>query len=165
MKLILRRNSIHGVMAMSSRERSTARAACARRREKRNPRKLGPRNSSSRCIRPLEPQRCTSTNAFRYELQLGPSSVVILETAKFKFSLSEIATSFLAEVFPSFSSTSASLFHHFITHLQNMSLSPDTSDPSVLDPSKRITPSLEADEKDVISRGAHVAWSAASAGW
>ncbi|GAA5905790.1 uncharacterized protein JCM6883_002453 [Sporobolomyces salmoneus] len=46
-----------------------------------------------------------------------------------------------------------------------MSLSPDTSDPSVLDPSKRITPSLEADEKDVISRGAHVAWSAASAGW
>ncbi|GAA5848909.1 hypothetical protein JCM3766R1_000675 [Sporobolomyces carnicolor] len=46
-----------------------------------------------------------------------------------------------------------------------MSLSPDASNPAVLDPSKRISPSIARDNKDVISRGAHVAWSAASAAW
>ncbi|GAA5995768.1 hypothetical protein JCM5350_005785 [Sporobolomyces pararoseus] len=46
-----------------------------------------------------------------------------------------------------------------------MSISPNTSNASVLDPSKRISPVLESDQKDVISKGAHVAWSAASAGW
>ncbi|GAA5936464.1 uncharacterized protein JCM15063_001894 [Sporobolomyces koalae] len=46
-----------------------------------------------------------------------------------------------------------------------MSITPDSSNPSVTDPSKRISSVLENDQKDVISRGAHVTWSAASATW
>ncbi|GAA5871246.1 hypothetical protein JCM16303_000693 [Sporobolomyces ruberrimus] len=46
-----------------------------------------------------------------------------------------------------------------------MSITPDASNPSVTDPRNRISSVLENDQKDVIAKGAHVAWSAASAGW
>ncbi|GAA5965086.1 hypothetical protein JCM21900_002980 [Sporobolomyces salmonicolor] len=46
-----------------------------------------------------------------------------------------------------------------------MSLSPDASDPAVTDPSNRIGPVLDSDEKDTIRQGTHVSWSFASAAW
>ncbi|GAA6012892.1 hypothetical protein JCM11491_006215 [Sporobolomyces phaffii] len=46
-----------------------------------------------------------------------------------------------------------------------MSITPDASNPSVTDPKNRISAILEDDQKDVIAKGAHVAWSTASAAW
>ncbi|GAA5848812.1 hypothetical protein JCM5353_004256 [Sporobolomyces roseus] len=46
-----------------------------------------------------------------------------------------------------------------------MSIAPSPSDPRVTDKKNSISSVLENDNKDIISKGAHVYWSAASAAW
>ncbi|GAA6003050.1 hypothetical protein JCM10207_001963 [Rhodosporidiobolus poonsookiae] len=46
-----------------------------------------------------------------------------------------------------------------------MSITPDSHDPAVLDPSKRIAPVIASDRSGEIRAGAHTSWSFFSAGW